>query len=192
MLWVRAESQETLFADLAQLAGVLQLPEREAKEQSVIVDAVKRWLDDHDGWLLVLDNVTDLPALSDFTERTNTAGRHVIVTMQAEATEWIEGKKLKPMEQEVGASLLLRRAKMIAPKQHASDAKPKDADLARTISAKVGGLPLALASSSQRCYQPQQPGPVAESHKSARRGRAALPAGVGDLRESFGALFRHA
>jgi tetratricopeptide (TPR) repeat protein len=145
VLWVRAESQETLFADLAQLAGVLQLPEREAKEQTVIVDAVKRWLDGRDGWLLVLDNVTDLPALSDFTERANIAGRHVIVTMQAEATDWIEGKKLKPMEQEVGASLLLRRAKMIAPKQHASDAKPKDADLARTLSTTVQGLPLALA-----------------------------------------------
>ena len=144
VLWVRAENQETLFADLVQLAGVLQLPERAEKEQSVIVDAVKRWLDEHDGWLLVLDNVTDLSTLSNFTERANT-GRHVIVTMQAEATEWIEGQKLRPMEQDVGALLLLRRAKMIGPKQHASDAKPKDAELARTISARVAGLPLALA-----------------------------------------------
>ena len=61
VLWVRAESADTLFADLSQLAGRLALPEREAKEQSVIVEAVLRWLDEQERWLLVLDNMEDYP-----------------------------------------------------------------------------------------------------------------------------------
>ena len=112
VLWVRAESADTLFADLTQLAARLELPEREAKEQSVVVAAVERWLDGQERWLLVLDNVTDLSVVGDLSQKANPAGRHVIVTMQAEATEWIEGRRVRPMEHEEGASLLLRRAKL--------------------------------------------------------------------------------
>ena len=73
MLWVRAESQETLFADLSQLAARLELPEREAKEQSVIVDAVKVWLDEQERWLLVLDNVEDYGIVRDLARKADAA-----------------------------------------------------------------------------------------------------------------------
>jgi hypothetical protein len=44
VLWVRADSPQTLDASLAGLAGVLGLPEVSVKEQDVQTDAVLRWL----------------------------------------------------------------------------------------------------------------------------------------------------
>ena len=82
VLWVRAESQETLFADLSQLAARLELPEREAKEQSVIVEAVKLWLEEHEGWLLVLDNVEDFAVVRELARKASANGHHVVITTQ--------------------------------------------------------------------------------------------------------------
>jgi NB-ARC domain len=56
VLWVRADSPETLEASLAGIAGVLGLPEVSVKEQDVQTDAVLRWLKGHERWLLIADN----------------------------------------------------------------------------------------------------------------------------------------
>jgi tetratricopeptide (TPR) repeat protein len=54
--WVRAEQPATLLGDLADLAITLGLADPEEASQQLAVAAVRRWLDDHDRWLLVLDN----------------------------------------------------------------------------------------------------------------------------------------
>src|ERR1700730_2530434 len=51
ILWVQANSQETLLTNVVALAGLLNLPEKDAQEQQVIVLALKRWLETHTGWL---------------------------------------------------------------------------------------------------------------------------------------------
>ncbi len=113
VLWVRAESQEALFADLAQLAGRLELPEREAKEQSVIVDAVKLWLEEHEGWLLVLDNVEDFAVVRELARKASANGHHVIITTQTSAMGQIAKQGLTQMDNDLGALLLMRRANRI-------------------------------------------------------------------------------
>ena len=55
--WVRSEEAASLAFDYADLAGELGLPEKDAAEQKVAVEAVCRWLEQHMGWLLVFDNV---------------------------------------------------------------------------------------------------------------------------------------
>ncbi len=145
VLWLHAEKDETLFADLAALAGSLKLPEAAAQEQQLAVAAALRWLDDNDTWLLILDNVTDLKMVEALTRKARPQRRHVIVTQKAQATGVIASQKLPKMDTDTGALLLLRRAKLIDPQQQLSDAKQKDADLARRICARVDGLPLALA-----------------------------------------------
>ena len=144
VLWARAESQETLFADLAQLAARLELPEREAKEQSVIVEAVKQWLDEHEGWLLVLDNVEDYGVVWDLARKAGANGHHVVITTRRQALGEIERQRLFPMDRDLGAVLLLRRALLLAEDAPLASANAKDAALAREISEEVGGLPLAL------------------------------------------------
>jgi hypothetical protein len=54
--WVRAEQPATLVGDYAGLAGALQLPGAGQADQQLAVLAVRRWLEEHDRWLLILDN----------------------------------------------------------------------------------------------------------------------------------------
>jgi len=54
--WVRAEEPATLVGDLADLAVALRLAEPGQADQQQAVLAVRRWLDQHDRWLLVFDN----------------------------------------------------------------------------------------------------------------------------------------
>ena len=59
VFFIRADSPETLRRGLASLAGptLLNLPERAAPAEEEVVAAVLRWLREHPGWLLILDNV---------------------------------------------------------------------------------------------------------------------------------------
>jgi tetratricopeptide (TPR) repeat protein len=54
--WVHAEQPTTLISDLADLAVTLGVADPEQASQQLAVAAVRRWLADHDRWLLVLDN----------------------------------------------------------------------------------------------------------------------------------------
>ena len=57
--WLRAEELTTLAADYAQLAIQLNLPEHEATEQVIQIQAVRNWLERHTGWLLIFDNAEE-------------------------------------------------------------------------------------------------------------------------------------
>jgi tetratricopeptide (TPR) repeat protein len=54
--WVRAEQPTTLANDLTELAVTLGVADPEEANQQLAVAAVRRWLADHDRWLLILDN----------------------------------------------------------------------------------------------------------------------------------------
>ncbi len=76
--WVGSEENATLVSDYARLAGELDLPEKDAQKQEVAVEAVRRWLEQNAGWLLVFDNV---PVPEDVRERLPRGQTgHVIVT----------------------------------------------------------------------------------------------------------------
>ena len=53
VLWVRADSLSSLTSSMVELAHVLQLPERNGKDQGIIVQAVLLWLRAHPDWLLI-------------------------------------------------------------------------------------------------------------------------------------------
>jgi tetratricopeptide (TPR) repeat protein len=53
---VRAEEPATLVGDYADLAAALALDEAAQADQQITVAAVRRWLESHDRWFLVLDN----------------------------------------------------------------------------------------------------------------------------------------
>jgi hypothetical protein len=71
VLWASATTRETLIADFVTLADVLDLPEKNEQDQNITVAAVKRWLAQHDGWLLILDNADDLSMARDYGLRTH-------------------------------------------------------------------------------------------------------------------------
>jgi KaiC/GvpD/RAD55 family RecA-like ATPase len=54
--WVHAEEPTTLVSDYTDLAVALGLPEAGQADQQLAAIAVRRWLEDHDRWLLIFDN----------------------------------------------------------------------------------------------------------------------------------------
>ncbi len=143
VLWANATTRETLIADFVTLAGVLDLPEKNEQDQNIIVAAVKRWLAQHDGWLLILDNADDLAMAHDHVP---TGGKgHILLTTRAQAAgAMARNIEVEKMDQEEGTLLLLRRAKVLAADVPLDQAPEVDRRNAEAIVSEMDGLPLAL------------------------------------------------
>jgi tetratricopeptide (TPR) repeat protein len=143
ILWARAETRETLVGDFAAIARLLKLPEQGEKDQSVIVGAVKSWLEANTDWLLVLDNADDLALAQEFVPAIHPG--HLLLTTTAQALGKVAEKvPVEGMTDDEGALLLLRRATLIDKQAALEDASAKDRELARKLANELGGLPLAL------------------------------------------------
>ncbi|OPX81961.1 MAG: photosystem I assembly protein Ycf3 [Methanosaeta sp. PtaB.Bin087] len=127
--WVRSEEPATLAADYAGLAARLNLSEKSSQDQRVTVEAVRRWLEENGGWLLVFDNAQEPENLTDYLPRTG-AG-HVIITSRN--PNW--GGTAKPLLVDVfsrqeSVEFLLSRT--------------GQTDGAHALAETLGDLPLAL------------------------------------------------
>jgi tetratricopeptide (TPR) repeat protein len=142
VLSANAGSKDSLESDFGALAATLNLPVRNDSDKKNATIAVKRWLDEHSGWLLILDNADDFELVSDLLRR-EWAG-HILLTTRAHATGSISKVDLNVMGSEEGALLLLRRAKLIAPDETLGAASEADRESATEITRELGGLPLAL------------------------------------------------
>src|SRR5256714_4351786 len=143
VLWVQANTAETLLANFVALARLLNLPEKDAREQQITVQALKQWLETHSNWLLIFDNADDLALVQDYLPAGNTG--HVLLTTRAQAMGGLARKiELDTMSPQEGATLLLRRASLIAPDAALESASPADRALAIDIVRAMDGLPLAL------------------------------------------------
>jgi tetratricopeptide (TPR) repeat protein len=78
--WVRADDGATLATDYAGLAAALGLAEHEAQEQAAVVAAVRLWLEQNPGWLLVLDNAESRAAVRDYVPK----GRGAVIITSRE------------------------------------------------------------------------------------------------------------
>jgi tetratricopeptide (TPR) repeat protein len=144
VFWSGADSRDALLSGFAAFANLLNLPQKDEPDLSVVAGAVRRWLETNSGWLMVLDNVLDLALVREFAPAD--AGGHLLITTRLRATgEFAESIELKKMEPDEGALFLLRRAKMIPKDQSLLECVSEvDRALARKISTDVDGLPLAL------------------------------------------------
>ena len=143
VLWVDAATHDTLIASFRDLAHPLNLPEKDEQDQNITVKAVERWLEQHDHWLLIVDNADDL-VLADKFLPTGDKG-HILLTTRAQAPGTLaNGIDVEEMEEDEGILLLLRRAKVLARDAPLSQVPEKDRDAAETIVKEMGGLPLAL------------------------------------------------
>jgi len=129
--WVRSEEPATLAADYASLAKALDLPEKEAADQLLIIKAVKQWLEQHPKWLLVFDNAKDRADVHDYIPQGKTG--HVLITSRN--ANWrgiatlLDVKVLKRPE---SIDLLLKRTGYT------------DREAAGALADALGDLPLAL------------------------------------------------
>jgi predicted ATPase len=144
VLWVNASEPLTLTEGFVQIARALQLPIKEEQDQNIVIEAVKQWLLNSDGWLLILDNADDLPFAYTFLPTTGTG--HVLLTTREHKTGRIaRGFEVKPMEKEEGVLFLLRRSKVLdSPVAPLTQTKETDQQVAADIVKELDGLPLAL------------------------------------------------
>ena len=112
VLWARAESHETLTSSFVEIARLLDLPQKDEQDQTIIVQAVKRWLQDNNGWLLILDNADEPAIVREFLP-TKCDG-HILLTTRAQALGGLAQRiEVDTFTPELGAVFLLRRATII-------------------------------------------------------------------------------
>ena len=129
--WIRAEDTATLAADFAALATPLELEEREAKDQRIIVEAVLRKLEHITKWLLVFDNVTAPEDVQKYLPQGQTG--HIIITSRYQT--WrahVSALSLDVLEPDEAVDFLLKRTAQI------------DREAAQKLAEELGYFPLAL------------------------------------------------
>lgn len=129
--WIKSEEPAALASDYAALAEALDLPQKQERDQKVIVAAVAQWLNHNGAWLLIFDNAGCKEDLRGWLPQ-NRAG-HVLITSRD--PNW--GGVAKPLEVEVltredAIRFLLQRTGQ------------DDAESARQLADALGNLPLAL------------------------------------------------
>jgi tetratricopeptide (TPR) repeat protein len=142
LLFIYAGSPIDLRANLAGLSSplVLNLPEWNQSQEIIRLAAVFRWLDDHSGWLLIVDNVDTRQAAAE-VEKTlpQLLGGKVIITSRvADWSTVVQPVELDVLAQEDAVAFLLertesRRKKMLT-----------DSEDAAAVARDLGGLALAL------------------------------------------------
>jgi tetratricopeptide (TPR) repeat protein len=143
IFWVKADTYENLMSDFLSLAILLNLSERDAQDQAVTLAAIKRWLREHEAWLLIFDNVDDLTLIRGFLP-TGYRG-HILLTCREQAMGGLAHRiEVETMTPEVGTLFLLRRASLVPPDGTLEAVPNVHLDIAVEIVRELGGLPLAL------------------------------------------------
>src|SRR5258708_29810305 len=147
ILWTSADTHAALVASYETLARRLRLREREERDPNKVVAALKRWLAEHKGWLLVLDNVEELSLVNRFVPPDRQGA--VVLTTRRQVTEPVaQAIEVDALSEEDGALFLLKRTRRLTLEGSLSNASTEDATVAQSIVTQLGGLPLAL-------YQPR-------------------------------------
>ena len=129
--WLRAEEPTTLATDYAQLAIKLDLPEHEATKQAIQIQAVRNWLEQHDNWLLILDNAEERHNIHLYVPQTGNG--HVLITSRNPIWDGL-GTTLtvEVMQPEEALDFLAKRT------------NDPNAQAAKKLAKTLGYLPLAL------------------------------------------------
>src|SRR5260370_1314698 len=143
MLWTSADRHAALVASYETLARRLRLREREERDPNKVVAALKRWLAEHKGWLLVLDNVEELSLVNRFIPPDRQGA--VVLTTRRQVTEPVaQAIEVDALSEEDGALFLLKRTRRLALEGSLEDASTEHVTVAHRIARQLCGLPLAL------------------------------------------------
>ncbi|HEY3208476.1 MAG TPA: toll/interleukin-1 receptor domain-containing protein [Actinomycetota bacterium] len=130
--WIRSDEPTSLAADLGGLAWALNLPERGSKDQSVLLESVRQWLRENQGWLLVFDKAPNPQQVLEALPLDATG--HILITSpRTGAAE--PGITLTGLSQDEAIEFLLKRTGQ------------GDRASAAEIADRLEGLPLALEQS---------------------------------------------
>ena len=128
--WLRAEEPTTLAAEYAELATVLRLPQSRIVDQRIQIEAVKQWLGQRGGWLLVFDNAREVGEVRQYLPQ-DSAG-HVLITSRNPNWRGVAGTlSVEVMNESEAVEFLRKRT-------------GQTSDGAGDLAEALGYLPLAL------------------------------------------------
>ena len=133
--WITAATPAAIDADLASLAAALQPALSGVLPLEALREGAVQWLAVHQGWLLILDNVTDPADIAPLLARAP-AGRYLITSRRA--TGWhatavpVRLDVLDPAEAEALLTAILTQD------------RPREMEGAAELCAELGFLPLAV------------------------------------------------
>jgi tetratricopeptide (TPR) repeat protein len=137
VFWIFADSEQSLSTGFTSIAKQLNLPEKDNAEQASITAAVRRWLDEHDDWLLILDNADQPELLRSFLPQQRRG--HILLTSRAHVfqslgiVKTLEIHELQPAE---ARGFLLKRT--------GREGASKEIAEIDALANELGYLPLAL------------------------------------------------
>jgi tetratricopeptide (TPR) repeat protein len=142
LLFVSASDGAALNAGLAGLTAseILDLPEKEARDDATKITAVLRWLESNPTWLMILDNVDDRAAVAEVAKlMPRLKGGHVVVTARASNFPAnVRKLEVSTLDESAATQFLLDRTE-------ADRSKSKDdTALALDLARELGGLALGL------------------------------------------------
>jgi tetratricopeptide (TPR) repeat protein len=143
ILWLDASSRDHLSMDVRAQADRLSLPVEDSVDESHLFDAFKRWLQEQENWLLVLDQVDDM-ALVNLVVPLQGSG-HVLLTTRTQATgTYVSPIFIEQMTRDASITLLLHRAGLLPKEASLEEAPPAAVQDATALVQEMDGLPLAL------------------------------------------------
>ena len=150
LLFVSASDGAALNAGLAGLTAfeILDLPEKEARDDATKITAVLRWLESNPTWLMILDNVDDRAAVAEVAKlMPRLKGGHVVVTARASNfPAGVRKLEVSTLDENAAAQFLLDRT-------DADRSKSKD-DTALARDTGAGAWrPRAGAGAGRRAYR---------------------------------------
>ncbi|MFE1902676.1 tetratricopeptide repeat protein [Streptomyces gardneri] len=146
--WITAESRADVDAGLAALAVAMQPALVDVLPQEALRERALQWLAAHDGWLLVLDNVTDPADVEALLARTG-RGRVVVTSRTTDAWYGIGRVLALPVLPAPEAVELFTRV--------ATHTGPRDTTGAEELCETLGQLPLAVEIAAAYCGRTATP-----------------------------------
>ncbi|HET9285633.1 MAG TPA: TIR domain-containing protein [Candidatus Angelobacter sp.] len=165
VFWAFADSDQSISTSFIQIAKLLNLPVQDLADQAVVVGAAKRWLEQNDSWLLILDNL-------DRTETVQTVlpqhgNGHILITSRARDFQALS--IFKPIEV---FELPVEPARQFLLKRTAREANTQSVDDIDALTLELGYFPLALEQAGAFIYENQTS--FTNYLKSYRKRRIAL------------------
>jgi len=144
--WLRAEIPATLASDYAQLAQPLNLRDKDAQDQRIVIDAVRAHLLRAENWLLIFDNANASDEIRAYLPPSNAGS--VIITSRNQAWRGVANSlPIREMPRADAVNFLFKRtgADVIASRpERVEGSLLAMTDAAEKLADELGNLPLAL------------------------------------------------
>lgn len=143
ILWLNATTLELLSADIITLARQLGIPEQNGGDKQQRFAAVRHWLQRHEKWLVVLDNLEDFTLINQLIPLQGSG--HVLLITHTQVSGGFDSTIFVPqMTLEDGALLVLQRATIIPKQSSRISASETEFLQASAIAQEVECYPLSL------------------------------------------------